>query len=167
MSETTWEGDVGEAEEEGRKRGRSRTPYLDTWRKLVRPLVTGGKLTKPSIQTIIDKTIEWFADDLDDSDRKLTASHFIELGVREQKTHLLPYVEKPKAPPQQLKLLNEVYSIDGAWMRLGTMTPTQIEKYVYAEIDEQISDLRGKKREITKLVNMCRSRSRPLQDQLF
>jgi hypothetical protein len=166
MSETTWESEIDEGEEEGRKRRRSRTPYLDSWRILVRPLVTGAKLTKPSIQSIIDKTIEWFAEDLDDSDRKLTASHFIELGVREQKTHLLPYVES-KAPPQQLKLLNEVYSIEGAWMRLGTMTPTQVEKYVYAEIDEQISDLRGKKREITKLVKMCRSRSRPLQDQLF
>lgn len=160
MSESTYE-------EASRPRARPRSAYLDPWRNLAKPFVSGGKMTKASAQQIIDATFDWFAEDIEDQDRKLTISHFIGLGVREQTHSLLPFIEKPKASPQQLRLLNEIYSVGEARLRLGQMTPPQVEQNVYPEIDEQISNLRGKKREITKLVRACPSRRRPLQDQLF
>ena len=145
-----------------------RTRYLESWRTSMKKLVDTSSMTKELIHRIGVRTIERWddpPDDVDDDTIRMEKLHFIALGTRQQTALLLPKIEKKGAPQRELFLLNETYSVNGETMKLGEMTPIQVERYVYAELQNQIKDIRKKWREIKKLVSKCRYRSRPIKDQ--
>lgn len=167
MSETVGTDDRTESQ-----RRQNRTAYLDPWREVARGWVGDAqKMTKEAIQTVISKTIAWLDDDeVPEDDRKAVKLHSIGLMAREQAPHLLPKITaRPGADANQheLLLLNEVYSTDeGTKVRLGSMTPSQAESIVKAELFGQIKEIRDKWRSIEKIIKRCRHRNRPIIDQL-
>ena len=145
------------------------TRYLNSWRTAMKPLVTTSSMTEAAIQAIGTATIARWDDPPDDVDPEIIVAekrHFIALGTREQSGQLLPRIEKRSASQRELFLLNETYSIDGDTWRLGELTPIEIERWVYAELKGQIADIRKKWADIRNLVKRCKSRTRPIKDQL-
>jgi len=168
MSDTT----IGEGEEPERTR-KPRASYLDPWRRAARTWLPEDSLmmTKENIQTVITKTIEWTEDDdVPEDERLAVKKHSYALLAREQTPKIIPRIQPKlgrKANQMELSLMNETYADkDGALMRLGAMTPKQVEDIVKIELFGQIREIREKWRAIEKIVKRCKYRNRPIMDQL-
>ena len=63
--------------------------------------------------------------------------------------------------------MNDTYADkDGTQIRLGAMTPKQVQEIVRTELLSQIAEIRARWKAIEKIIKRCKYRNRPIMDQL-
>jgi hypothetical protein len=151
------------------QKDKPRMAYLDGWRARVQPIVNGFlKLTPKLVHEIISESRRYLDDpETPDDERDGVLNTALGLLTRQQGPALLPKIIKESLPQYEMDLLNKVYSVGEATrMKLGSMTPEEVDEWVMPELDEQIAELRKTKAEIRKLMRRCKHRDRPIADQL-